>query len=112
MFGKAAIANRDYVATGLRLLDVGMAGTDLAQFALDQRLGAGASNEAVVTLLYSNAMSATPGALELDYFTGLLQARQYTPTSLAIMVLRSPENSVNIDLMGLAWSGVEYTTAS
>ena len=111
VFGRAAVTNRDYVATGLRLLDDGMEGTKLAQFALDERLGAGASNEAVVTLLYSNVMGEAPGASELAHFTGLLQVGQYTPTSLAIMALRSPENSVRIDLTGLALSGIEYTTA-
>ena len=65
----------------------------------------------MVTLLYSNVVGVAPGAFELAYFTGLLQAGQYTPTSLAIMALCSPENTVNINLTGLALSGIEYTTA-
>lgn len=111
VFGKTAVANRDYVGTGLRLLDGGMGLTELTQFALNERLGVGASNEAVVTSLYTNVVGVAPGAFELARYTDLLQASKYTPASLAIMALRSPENSVNIDLTGMALSGIEYTTA-
>ena len=111
VFGKTTVANRDYVGTGLRLLDGGMALTELVQFALDARLGAGASNEAVVAALYANVVGVAPRAFELAYYTGLLQAGRYTPASLAVMATLTSENSVNINLTGLASSGVEYTTA-
>ena len=84
--------------------------TELVKFALDERLGTGASHETVVTLLYTNVVGVAPGDCELGYYTGLLQSGQYTPTSLAIMAMRSPENSVSINLTGLALSGIEYTT--
>lgn len=108
VFGPDAVANRDYVATGLRLLDAGMALTELAQFALDTRLGTGASAEAVVADLYTHVVGVAPGAFELAWYTGLLQ---YTPASLVLMAMHAPENGVNIDLTGLASSGLEYTTA-
>ena len=110
VFGKGAVANQDYVGTGLRLLDGGMGLTELVQFAQDARLGACASSESVVTSLCTNVVGVAPGAFELAYFTGLLQAGQYTPTSPAIMAMRSPENSVSINLTGMALSGIEYTT--
>ena len=109
VFGNAAVANQNYVGIGLRLLDGGMGLTELVQFALDERLGAGASHETVVTLLYTNVVGVAPGDSELGYYTGLLQDGQYSPTSLAIMAMRTAENSVNINLTGLALSGIEYT---
>ena len=73
MFGKGAVANQDYVGTGLRLLDGGMGLTELVQFALDARLGAGASSEAVVTSLYTKVVGVAQGAFELAYYTGLIR---------------------------------------
>ena len=111
VFGMAAVANRDLVGTGLRLLDAGTKLVDLIQLALDTRLGTGASNnEAVVSLLYSNVVGVPPGSFEMAYYTGLLQASQYTTVSLAIMAMNIPENSLNVNLMGLASTGIEYTT--
>ena len=110
VFGKAAVANQNYVGIGLRLLDGGMGLTELVQFALDARLGAGASSEAVLTSLYTNVVGVAPGAFELAYYTGLIQAGQYTHASLAVMATLTPENSVSINLTGLALSGIEYTT--
>ena len=65
VFGKAAVANRNYVGIGLRLLDGGMGLTELVKFALDERLGTGASHETVVTLLYTNVGEVAPGDCEL-----------------------------------------------
>ena len=65
VFGKIAVSNQNYVGIGLRLLDGGMGLTELVQIALDERLGAGASNEAVVTLLYSNGWERRQGPLSL-----------------------------------------------
>ena len=110
VFGKGAVANQDYVGTGLRLPSGGMGLTGLVQFALDARLGAGATSEAVVTSLYSNVVGVAPVAFELAYFTGLIQAGQYTHASLAVMATLTPENSVSINLTGLALSGIEYST--
>ena len=111
VFGKTAVANQNYVGIGLRLLDGGIGLTELVQIALDARLGTGASNEAVVVDLYTNVVGVAPGAFELAYYTGLIQSGQYTPAGLAVLATLTSENSVNINLTGLASSGLEYTTA-
>lgn len=110
VFGKASLANPHYVSTGLRLLDAGMATTDLVSLALSERLGSGASNEAVVATLYANVVGVAPPADALAYFTGLIESGQHTPTSLAVMAALTSENRVNVNLVGLASSGLEYTT--
>lgn len=79
--------------------------TDLVQLTLDARLGVDLSNEAVVNTLYFDAAGFAPNPYQLAYYSGLLQAGQYTPAFFAILVKRAPENSVNINLVGLASSG-------
>ena len=39
--------------------------TELVKFALDERLGTGASHETVVALLYTNVVGVAPGDCEL-----------------------------------------------
>lgn len=108
VFGKASLANPNYVAAGLRLLDGGMAYTELVSLALVERLGSGASNEAVVVTLYANVVGVAPPADALAFYTGMLDSGQHTQTTLVVMAAQTPENRVNVDLVGLGASGLAY----
>lgn len=81
---------------------------DLMQLALDARLGTGASHEAVVTLLYTNVTGGAPPPDALAFFTKLLDNGTYTPASLGVMAAETPQNAINIDLVGLSEVGIGF----
>ncbi len=108
VFGKAAVANKEYAGIGLNLLDGGMSYPALMQAALGAKLGAGASNATVVNLLYTNVVGSAPGAADLAFYVGLLNNGTYTAASLGVLAADTVLNSVNVNLVGLANSGLEY----
>ena len=108
VFGRGALAERAYVAIGLRLLDGGMGEQELVQLAIDARLGAGASHGAVVDLLYTNVIGQAPSAAERAYYVGLLDSGAFTVAGLALMAEQSEFNAQHIDLVGLAETGLWF----
>ncbi len=108
VFGKAAVANRDYAAIGLQLLDSGTSYADLMKLALNARLGPNPGNDAVVTVLYTNVVGVAPGADALATFSGLIAAGQYTQATLGVLAADTPQNIAAVDLAGLAVSGLAY----
>lgn len=107
-FGAAQVANQSYEGIGIRDLDGGMSQADLAQLALNAALGTGAGNSAVVNLLYTNIMGVAPTAADLTYYTNLLDNGTYTQAGLGIFAAECMRNINNIDLVGLAHSGIQY----
>jgi V8-like Glu-specific endopeptidase len=108
VFGASSLVSLPSVGLGLKLMDSGMLYSDLMQYALNARLGTGASDALVVNLLYTNVMGVAPGAAELTYFTGLLRTGQYTQATLGVLAAETPSNVANINLTGLASTGLEY----
>ncbi len=108
VFGREAIGNAAYAGIGLRLLDGGMATPELMQLALEARLGMGFDAEAEVRLLYRNLVGIEPPTADLAYWSGTLASHQFTPTSLALMAAELPLNEQNIDLVGLAQTGLAF----
>lgn len=108
VFGAGAVANAEYAGIGLDLADGGWTDEALVQLALDASLGAGASNSAVVTLLYTNVVGAAPDDAALALYTGLLSDGSYTQAGLGVMAADTSFNQDNIDLAGLAEAGLEY----
>ena len=112
VFGAASIAAQpDYVGIGLSFLDRGTSYENLMQLALDARLGAGASHAQVVTLLYTNVVRVAPPPADLAYYVGLLDNRSYTPATLGVLAADTDLNLLNIDLVGLAQTGIPFTPA-
>jgi uncharacterized delta-60 repeat protein len=108
VFGAAAVKNKVFVGIGVDLLDKGMTYESLMQGAIEVALGAGASNAAVINLLYTNAAGAPPSAQELTEFVSLLDNGTYTQVSLGIYAAEHPINLTSIGLVGLATTGLEY----
>ena len=109
VFGAASLSNKQYVGIGLSYLDGGMSYQDLIMLALNARLGAGFSNTAEVNLLYQNLVGVLPSADNLDYWVGELTAGQFSQASLAVMAADLDLNKTNINLVGLAQTGIEFT---
>ena len=108
VFGAASVANREYVAIGLDLLDSGMGYETLMQLAINARLGAGASHKAVVDLLYTNVVGYAPPKGDEDYFVALLDSHAFTAASLGVLAAETDQNQLNIDLIGLADTGLPF----
>lgn len=97
-FGAAAVAIPQYVGIGLAQLDAGTTPLQLAQLALDARLGAGASASDIVTTLYTQVVGVAPGPAQLAQYTGMLASGAHTPASLTLL---AAETDLVADLIGL-----------
>lgn len=109
VFGKAEVANKTYVGIGLSLLDGGASYQDMIQLALNAKLGDGFSTTDEVTLLYQNLLGTQVSASDLSYWTSTVNSGQFTQASLAVMAADTALNVVNINLVGLAQTGIEYS---
>ena len=108
VFGPAEVYNEVYAGIGLYYIDGGMTYESLMQLAIDARLGAGASHQAVVDVLYTNVVGVPPGDADRAYFVGLLDSGAYTVAGLGVMAADIDFNLANINLVGLAQQGLEY----
>jgi serralysin len=72
------------------------------------RLGGRSSNTDVVNLLYTNVVGSAPSAETLAYYKDLLDRGSFTQGSLGVLAADTSINTTNINLMGLAMTGVEF----
>lgn len=108
IFGKEAISNMSYAGIGLKLLDEGMSDQDLLQLALTVKLGPDPTNADVVNLLYQNLVDSLPSSSDLNFWTETITSGQHSQASLGILAANLDLNATNINLVGLANSGLEY----
>ena len=112
VFGKEAVANREYVGFGLKLMDAGLPYEETIAFALNTRLGDGTSHESVVDLLYSNLFGILPSDSERDYYVSLLNGGIFNQATLGALAADANVNAVNIDLIGLSARGLAFLPAA
>jgi serralysin len=108
VFGRAAVSNKEYAGIGLHFIDGAMSYESLMQLAIDTALGAGASHQAVVDLLYTNVVGAAPSDAERSYFVGLLDSQAFSVAALGVMAADTDLNVAAINLVGLAQQGLDY----
>ncbi len=110
LFGKDTIQNAEYVGLALGFVDGGMSHDELMQLALNERLGAGFSNAAEVSMLFQNLAGVAPSDAEINTYVGLIGSGpdQFTQVSLALMAADHEMSTTNINLVGLADSGLVY----
>lgn len=111
VFGAPSVHDHpEYMGIGLSLLDGGMSYATLMQLAIGARLGADAAdNAAVVDLLYTNVVGVHPDDAALALYVGLLAGGNFTAGTLGVLAADTGINQANIDLVGLAQTGIEYT---
>ncbi|MBK7062557.1 MAG: Ig-like domain-containing protein [Rubrivivax sp.] len=109
VFGAAAVDNKAYVGIGLTLLDGGMSDTALTQLALEARLGVGASAATVVNLLWSNLFGNLPDTSTRLSYEQLITGGVLSAADLALLAADTDWNLENIDLVGIAETGIAYT---
>jgi hypothetical protein len=109
VFGKSAISNKEYVGTGLYFLDeLNYSYLDLVSLAINARLGAKPSHGQVVDLLYTNVVGQAPDSATRLSFTDLLDNGTFSVGSLGVLASDIDLNKVNINLVGLAQTGLEF----
>jgi hypothetical protein len=112
IFGKASVSNQSFVGIGLNALDSGTSFLNLMQVALNFKLGAGFSNAQEITLLYQNLLGAVAQTSDINQWSAVINSGQYTQASLAVMAAQTSLNTNNINLTGLAQTGLEYTPST
>ena len=109
VFGAASVRNLDFVGIGLHFMDdEGYSAESLMQLALQARLGSQASHGQVVDLLYTQVMQEPPTPEVRQGFVDWLDSGQETVVSLGVMAAETAFNRANIDLVGLARTGLAY----
>jgi len=110
VLGKDNWHNAEYVGIGLDLHD----NSDISfeafmELAFSAVIGSDPSNEDVVSLIYNNLVGQEPSQEELDMLVAdLLDSGAYTQGSLGVLAADHDLNATNIDLVGLAQTGIEY----
>lgn len=105
VFGKESVNNKNYVGIGLHFLDSDWSYDNLAGLALD---AAGAkTNDQIVTLLWTNVIGTQPSISDKAPFIALLE-NGMTAGALAHLAADTNFNTTNINLVGLAQTGIEY----
>ena len=103
-----------YISAGITLFDSGLSVLSVADRALDTplylSLAASDSNVSFVETVYRNIVGQPPSLPERDYYVGLLQGSGGTMTQAELLAAAAqlPSNALNIDLVGLQQSGIEY----
>jgi hypothetical protein len=108
VLGPAGVKSPDLVGIGLTEMDRGTTYDELLEFALDAVLSPARSNESLVRLLYSNITGVQPDQATIDSFVQQITSGQLTQVQLARLAADHVENINNIDLVGLALTGLDY----
>ena len=108
VFGVEELSIQLNTGTFLSLLDNGLSYSDVMNLALTLKLGTDFSNEDEVRLLYENLLNVEPSDNEVDFWTNTIDSGEYTQTTLALMAADTILNQQNVDLTGLAKTGLNY----
>jgi hypothetical protein len=109
VFGKDSLTNKQYVGIGLNLLDAGMPIRTLASLAVDAANLK--TNDQIVSTLWRNVIGTTASTADKEPFIKLLEEGM-TAGALAWLAADTTFNKVNINLVGLAQTGIEYIPVS
>jgi hypothetical protein len=107
--GASGIERTDLVGVGLDLLDSGTTYESFLQAALDAVFGPSPSGATLVNHFYGALTGQSAPQSLIDQYGSLIDDGSLSPVSLAMQVAENELNLQNIDLVGLATTGIEYT---
>ena len=107
--GASGVARTDLVGFGLDLLDSGTTYEEFLQAALDAVFGSNPSGATLVNHFYGTLTGQSAPQSLIDQYGSLIDNGSLSPVSLAMQVAENELNLQNIDLIGLATTGIEYT---
>ncbi len=106
VFGATAVRNPEYVGIGIDLLDGGMSYAELAGQAM---AAAGKTTPAAVCAqLWLNLTGTVATAGDIAPFVAMLEKGELSVGALTAMAADNAMNATNIDLVGLAQTGLEF----
>ncbi|MBC5763912.1 M10 family metallopeptidase [Ramlibacter albus] len=106
VYGAGALSNASLVGSTLAQLDGGVDRLQVAQRALDAKLGAHASSTAVIDLLFQNLLGRNATAAQHAELDVLVDVFGAAPLTLAAAEL--PVNQEQVNLVGLSAHGLAY----
>ena len=106
VFGKDYLSNKQYVGFCLHLLDGGTSNSDLASIVLNAAHLT--TNDEIVSNLLKNVLGTSTSAADKTLLLDLLN-KGTSPSDLVLMQANTPVNISNINLDGLALTGIQYT---
>jgi Ca2+-binding RTX toxin-like protein len=112
-FGAARLTP-DIVGAGIDVFDTGATMLQVADLALSTSLyvslAGSRSNVDFVNTVYRNVVGVLPSPQEWDFYVSLLQGSGETMSQADLLVLaaNSAQNDVNINLVGMQQTGVEF----
>jgi Ca2+-binding RTX toxin-like protein len=104
----------ELVGIGLGAFDGGLSMLHVCQLAVDTQLFASLagsrSNADFVNTVYRNVVGVLPTAAERDFFVGMLQGSGGTMSQpeLLMIAANAGQNEVNVNLVGLQQTGLEF----
>jgi len=108
-FDAELLSDADFVGEVLVQVDAGSNYESLMVKYIEQ---AGAfTNEEVVDLLFENLVGRLPNETQSDRFIGFLESGKHSIGSFGVLAAEHRLNDINIDLVGLSQTGLEYTLA-
>ncbi len=111
--GKASLQNKALVGTVMGLVDGGMTLATLSDLAVANgivsSLAGGADNTSFAKLLLRNVLGSDADTALVDTVAGLVTSGAYTQASLLTVAAGLDANKLNVDLVGLAQTGLSYT---
>lgn len=105
VFGASSVQNKGYVGIGLYYLDKGMNFESLCNIAIAAT--GKVQNADIVTLLWNNVVGSPISQGEKAYYVGLLE-NGMSAAELTTLAAHTPLNEANINLVGLAQTGLAY----
>ncbi len=98
----------DYVGIGLSLFDSGLSMLTVCELVIG--VMGNPTNQAFVNTVYQNVVGVLPSVADRDFYVGLLQGSggSMTQAELLVLAANADVNAVNINLVGLQQTGVEF----
>jgi hypothetical protein len=109
VFGTESLSNKQYVGIGLSLLDTGMPTNTLSSLAVDAANLK--TNDQIVSTLWKNVFGTPATSADKAPYVKLLDNGMSAGT-LAWLAADTSFNTTNINLVGLAQTGIEYIPVS
>ena len=109
VYGADAIENPAFVGTGLSLLDGGMSYEGLAEAAISLR--GYTDHQNIAELLWTNLVGHAPKNAQVAPYVEMLDSGSLSVGGLVSIAANHELNTQNIDLTGLASTGIEYQLA-
>ena len=107
--GSDGVANTGFVGIGLQYLDAGGTYEELMGLAISTVFGETPNNRTVVSTFYKNLTGQDAPEDVISAYASLLDGSDLSVLSLSLQVADNEINLLNIDLVGLSATGIEYS---